>query len=136
MTEEETQNLAAVRAYFETIGSDGPPAALGSFYAPDVLQEEFPNRFLPHGAERGLEELQAAGERGRKAMASQTFTVRRMLARDSTVVVEAEWTGTLSITLAEDLPAGTVMRARFAQFFELREGKILRQRNYDCFYPW
>ena len=25
---------------------------------------------------------------------------------------------------------------RFAIFFEFREGKIARQRNYDCFDPW
>jgi hypothetical protein len=25
------------------------------------------------------------------------------------------------------------MRARFAQFFEFRDGLIVRQRNYDCF---
>jgi hypothetical protein len=38
--------------------------------------------------------------------------------------------------LGEKTPAGSVMRARFAQFFELRDGKIAKQRNYDCFYPW
>ena len=36
----------------------------------------------------------------------------------------------------EKTPAGSVMRARFAQFFEFRDGKIVAQRNYDCFYPW
>jgi ketosteroid isomerase-like protein len=135
MTNEETQNLAAVRAYFDAIHAD-VPGSMGAFYADDVVQEEFPNRFLPDGAERGLAELEAAGERGRKVMASQTFEVLQMLARDDTVVVEANWTGTLKASAGEGLPAGTVMRARFAQFFELREGKIVRQRNYDCFYPW
>lgn len=136
MTEEEEQNLATVRAYFETIGEDASSEGVGAFYSADVLQEEFPNRFLPNGAERGLEELRAASERGRKGMASQSFEILSILARDHTVVVEAEWNGTLSVSIGEDLPAGTVMRARFAQFFELHGGKITRQRNYDCFYPW
>ncbi len=136
MTEEEEQNLATVRAYFKTVSSDAPPGSLGAFYSPDVVQEEFPNRFLPDGAERGLEELRAAAERGREVIASQTFEILSILARDRTVVVEAEWTGTLAVERQEGLSAGTVMRARFAQFFELQDGKITRQRNYDCFYPW
>jgi ketosteroid isomerase-like protein len=33
-------------------------------------------------------------------------------------------------------PAGGQLRARFAMFLEIREGRIARQRNYDCFYPF
>ena len=33
-----------------------------------------------------------------------------------------------------DLESGTVVRARFAQFLELQDGRITAQRNYDCFY--
>ncbi len=32
--------------------------------------------------------------------------------------------------------AGTELRTRFAQVLELRDGKIVALRNYDCFYPW
>jgi len=28
------------------------------------------------------------------------------------------------------------MKAFFAVFMEFREGKIVRQRNYDCFKAW
>jgi hypothetical protein len=28
------------------------------------------------------------------------------------------------------------MRGRFAVFMEFRDGRIVRQRNYDCFKPW
>jgi len=28
------------------------------------------------------------------------------------------------------------MKAFFAVFLEFREGKIIRQRNYDCFKAW
>jgi ketosteroid isomerase-like protein len=31
---------------------------------------------------------------------------------------------------------GDVMRAHFATFIEFRDGKIVAQRNYDCFEPW
>jgi ketosteroid isomerase-like protein len=51
------------------------------------------------------------------------------------VVLEVEWTGTLSVPLGS-LPAGGQMRARFAVFLDFRDGKIAQQRNYDCFQPW
>jgi len=34
------------------------------------------------------------------------------------------------------LPAGQTMTARFAMFFEMRDGKIARDHTYDCFEPW
>jgi len=130
----ESENIELVRSYFDAVRN--APDSAGDFYSPDVVQEEFPNRFLPEGARRDRQELREAAERGRKVMASQTFDVLDMFAHGDTVVVEAEWSGTLAVPLGEATPAGTVMRARFAQFFRIREGKIVSQRNYDCFYPW
>ena len=42
---------------------------------------------------------------------------------------------TLAVPVAS-LPAGGVMRARFAMFFECKGGKIWRIRNYNCSEPW
>ncbi len=134
MTEEQT-NLAAVRDFFAAL-QGGEETDTAPFYSDDVVQEEFPNAFLPNGATRTLTELREAAARGRKVMASQTFEILNSVARGDTVVVEAAWSGTLAVPIGEKTPAGTVMRARFAQFFEFRDGKIVAQRNYDCFYPW
>ena len=130
----EETNKRIVREFYASVG--GEPGASLPFYAPDVVQEEYPNRFLPNGATRDLQELREAAERGRKAMSSQTFEIIRMFAEGDTVIVEADWSGTLAIPLGEKTPAGTVMRAKFAQVLELEDGKIVRQRNYDCFYPF
>ena len=45
-----------------------------------------------------------------------------------------QWSGTLAV-LVGMLGAGDQMRARFAVFLEFQDGKIVRQRNYDCFEP-
>jgi ketosteroid isomerase-like protein len=135
MTQAEA-NLAQVRSFFAAIQGGGDPAALAAFYHEDVVQEEFPNAFLPQGARRTRVELQEAAARGRKAMASQTFEILNAFASGAFVLVEAAWSGTLAIPIGDKTPAGTVMRARFAQVFEFRDGKIAAQRNYDCFYPW
>lgn len=135
MTQEEA-NLESVRAFFAAMQNGGEASVLAGFYSEDVIQEEFPNAFLPAGARRNLAELQEAAARGRKAMSSQTFEILNAFAQGPYVAVEAAWSGTLAIPLGEKTPAGSVMRARFAQIFEFRDGKIVGQRNYDCFYPW
>jgi ketosteroid isomerase-like protein len=136
VSERETRNVSAVRAFFAALSNGAAPEVVAAFYASDAIQEEFPNQFLPQGARRDLKALREAGERGRKVMSAQTFDILSVLAQDNAVVVEAAWSGTLAIPLGEKLPAGSVMRARFAQFFEFRDGKIVAQRNYDCFYPF
>lgn len=135
-TETEQSNLAAVEAFFAALQNGVAPDELSRFYAEDVVQEEFPNAFLPQGARRGLTELREAAARGNAAMASQTFEILNTVARGNTVVVESDWTGTLAVDLSEQTPAGSRMRARFAQIFEFADGKIVAQRNYDCFFPW
>jgi len=135
MTREET-NLAAVHRFFAAMRDGADPAVTATFFCDDVVQEEFPNAFLPNGATRDLKELKEAAARGRKVMSSQSFEILNAFAHGDTVAVEAAWSGTLAVPIGEKTPAGTVMRARFAQFFQLRDGRIAAQRNYDCFYPW
>jgi ketosteroid isomerase-like protein len=128
------ENAELVKAYFRAL--DQSPDSLAEFYHADVVQEEFPNRFLPNGTRRGLQELREAAERGRSVISSQRFEMLNVFADGDTVIVEAEWSGTVAVPLGDATPAGSVMRARFAQFFEIDAGKIVAQRNYDCFYPW
>jgi len=43
--------------------------------------------------------------------------------------------GKLAISFGS-LQAGSEMRAHSAMFFEFKDGKIVSQKNYDCFKPW
>ncbi|MCB9307325.1 MAG: nuclear transport factor 2 family protein, partial [Lewinellaceae bacterium] len=61
--------------------------------------------------------------------------VKNLLSVGDTVVLECIWRGTLAIPIG-NIPAGGQMTAYFAQVFEFRDGKIYRQRNYDCFEPF
>src|SRR5262249_30236808 len=106
-----------------------------AYYAPDVLQEEFPNRLLPQGAVRNLDALREAEAKGRQVIATQTIEVVNAVSSCQCVVLEAIWTGTLAIGFGT-LKPGDRLRARFAQVFEFKHGLIWRQRNYDCFDPW
>jgi ketosteroid isomerase-like protein len=135
MTATESDNLALVRRYLAAVASGATGDTLAAFYAPDVVQEEFPNRLMANGARRDLAAILEAAVRGQSVMTSQGFDVLNAVVHGDQVALEVQWTGTLAIAFGT-LPAGGQMRARFAQFFELRAGKIVAQRNYDCFEPW
>ena len=128
-------HLDTIRALFDTIQGNRTDRDIASFYTADIIQDEFPNRFVPKGIRRDLNAIVEASKRGKGVMASQTLEIVNTVSSGNTVVVEARWTGTTAIDLGP-IPAGTVMRARFAQFYEFREGRIAVMRNYDCFEPW
>ncbi len=124
-----------VRRYLEALerGATGP--ALAEFFTPDVEHEELPNRLVPTGARRDLAGLLEAAERGQEVMSRQRYELVQVIEAGDRVAAEVRWTGTLSVPLGS-IPEGGELRARFAIFLELRDGRIARQRNYDCFDPW
>jgi ketosteroid isomerase-like protein len=126
--------LRLAREYLESIGAAEELSGL-RFFADDVIQVEFPNRLMPNGATRDLAALREGAERGRKVMTAQRFEVLNAIASGDQVAVEALWTGTLAVPMGS-IPVGGQMRARFAIFLTYRDGKIVRQHNYDCFDPW
>jgi ketosteroid isomerase-like protein len=126
--------LRLAREYLESIGKADPLGGL-RFFADDVIQVEFPNRLVPHGVTRDLAGLRDAAGRGSKVMTAQRFEVVNAIASGEQVAVEAIWIGTLAVPVGI-IPAGGQMRARFAIFLTYRDGKIVRQHNYDCFDPW
>lgn len=128
-------NLERAHRYLEAVSRQAVGEELAAFYDPDVVQEELPNRLNPSGSRRTLADLLTGAERGRQLMSAQTWKPLHEAASGKTVALEVEWTGTLAIPVGP-LKAGDTMRARFAVFFEFRNGRILRQRNYDCFEPW
>jgi ketosteroid isomerase-like protein len=127
--------LERTRQYFAALEAGATGETLAAFYAPEVMQEEFPNRLTPHGARRDLSAILDAAVRGQQVMAAQRFELLSLLADGDRVAVEFRWSGTLAIPIGA-LPAGLTMRGRFAGFLEFRDGRIVAQRSYDCFEPW
>jgi ketosteroid isomerase-like protein len=123
--------VAVARRYFEALAASDR-AALESLLAPDIVQEELPNRLNPRGAVRDRAALLESFERGKTLLASQRFEIERSVVEAETAALEVVWTGTLALALGS-LGEGATMRARFAVFLEMRDGRIVRQRNYDCF---
>jgi ketosteroid isomerase-like protein len=125
-------NLELVRRYLGAIEDGATGDALAAFFAPEVEQIEFPNRLVPAGARRGLAALLDGAIRGQQVLKEQRFQVDRAYADGNVVILEVVWVGTLAVPVGS-LPSGGEMRAHFAVVLELENGRILRQRNYDCF---
>ena len=129
-------NILEVATQYLSRLSDGAEAEeLDSFFAPEVVQEEFPNRLLPNGATRNLQTMKEARARGRALLKAERFELVSAMAGDGKVAMEVIWTGTVRDAVGP-FAAGQTLRARFALFMEFRDGRIVRQRNYDCFDPW
>jgi ketosteroid isomerase-like protein len=119
------QDLA--RRYLKAIEAGATGDTLALFFDPDLVQEEFPNRLVPDGAKRNLADV--------LVLAAQSYEIRHTIEQADTVVLEVTWRGRLAVPIGS-LKPGDEMRARFAVFLEFRNGRIVKQRNYDCFDPF
>jgi len=115
-----------VLAYIRAIETNAADAA-DPFVHPDVEVIEHPNKLNPTGARYDRAALRAAAERGSAVMASQTYDVRQVFVDGDRAAVQIRWTGTLR--------DGRSMRADIVSIIELRDGKVWRQEQYDCFAP-
>jgi predicted ester cyclase len=67
---------------------------------------------------------------GAKAMSSQRYEIRGMIAEGDRAAVQIAWSGALAIAFGA-LPVGHVMRAAVCSVIELKDGKAWRQEPYD-----
>ena len=123
---------ALLRSYLDAIGAGATGDTLAAYFHPDVEQVEFPNRLVSQGGTRDLAAILAAAERGQSVVRRQSFDVVSILVQGQRAAVEATWEAELKVAVGSLAP-GDIMRARLAMFFEFRDGRIWRQRNYNCF---
>jgi ketosteroid isomerase-like protein len=100
-------------------------AHVAELQAPDIEVVEHPNKLNPKGARYDFAALRAAGERGAALMASERYDVRSLFVDGDRAVAQIAWTGTLH--------DGREMRAHICSVIELRDGRVWRQEQYDCF---
>ena len=136
MTPEDRQDhIVIARSYLKALEDGAAFEVLSGYFAPDCIQEEFPNRFTPNGARRTVEDLRLTAARGKKAVEAERYEILTEVAQGDLVALEVQWSARLQVPVGT-LKAGDTMRARFAVFLTFRDGLILRQHNYDCFDPF
>ena len=124
-----------VRAYIAAVEGGAVGEDLAAFYHPDVVQYEFPNRLVPSGAQRELDDILRGAESGSNLMDRQIYDIHTVTEVGDRVILEYTWTG-YPRTPVGSVRSGEAMRARICQVIEYEDGLIIRQRNYDCFEPF
>ncbi len=127
-------NLDQARRYLKAI-EDGDANYVLNLFSSDAVLEQLPNRIYPKGLRANVSQAAEAFEKGRKILSRQTYEITNAVEVGNTVALEVLWTGTLAISFGT-LAAGSQMRCHSAIFMAFREGKIVAQRNDDCFEPW
>lgn len=128
-------NVERARAYLHAIESRAGEEELASFFSSDVIHIQYPNRLVPKVVQSTLADMMRESQQGKKSVSRQSYRLTNAVASGHSVALQVEWEGILAIPVA-GLAAGAMMRAWFAVFLEFRDGKIVRQSNYDCFEPW
>lgn len=127
-------NLARTRGYLAAIAA-GDAAAVKAYCHPDVVFHEQPNRIAPQGRVRRAADLAAAFGQGQKLLSEQRYDVRHVIVMGDEVAAEVEWTGTLAVPF-QGLAAGHQLKAYVGMFLTFTGGRIVSQRNYDCYPPF
>lgn len=123
------------RSYISAVEGGATGDELAAFYHPDVIQQEFPNRLIPHGAQRELADILAGAESGAKLMERQIYDIHTVTEVGDRVILEYTWRGYPRAPVGTVRP-GEAVSARICQVIEYEDGLIIRQRNYDCFDPF
>ena len=123
------------RAYIAAVEGGAVGDELAAFYHPEVIQQEFPNRLVPTGVQRELEDILRGAEAGARLMERQIYDIHTVTEAGDRVILEYTWRGWPRTPVGAVRP-GEAMSARICQVIEYENGLIIRQRNYDCFEPF
>jgi hypothetical protein len=134
-TEEERRNTELALGYIAALNRFESGETLAARFDPEVIQEEFPSRLVPEGRSHDLAALRERSGLARDLLRSQHYEVRSTLAAGRSVVLEVEWRGIMARSLGA-FRESQELRAAIAIFLEFENGRIKRQRNYDCYYPF
>ena len=79
--------------------------------------------------------MKNASAKGQQVVQNENYEIVKTHVSENSVILEIIWTAELLIPIGK-LPVGGIIKAYFAQVYEFENGKIIRQRNYDCFEPF
>ena len=108
--------------------------AVAALLHPAMKFHELPNRIRPAGGVDDLAAMMAGLRRAAegKVLSRQNYAIGDIIAADDRVVVEARWEGVVAIPIGR-LQPGDTMVAHICMMFRLVDGRIIEQRNYDCY---
>lgn len=125
-------NFQIARAYLAALSSRASASEIAMFFADHAVQEEFPNPMMPGGAVRNLPAILAARSRALSLLSEESFELRGATGGGAQVAMEVHWSGVVANATGSST-VGQRQEARAAMFLKLKDGLIVRQRNYGGF---
>ncbi|MEV7473120.1 nuclear transport factor 2 family protein [Pseudarthrobacter oxydans] len=128
-----TPALDCVLGFIRVLETGGGSAELRPFLAESFVLVEAPHLLAPEGSTRTLASVLAGADQSSEVVSDQEFSIRRTTCEGGRVAVEADWSATVLL----DLPywdRGETIRARTSSVFEVRDGRIVSQDSYDCYF--
>jgi limonene-1,2-epoxide hydrolase len=129
----EPEALDLVLDFVRALEGGGGGEAIRPFLAADFRLVEAPHLLGPDGSSRNLEQVLAGADQSGQVVADQKFRIRRTTCEGGRIVLEADWSATVLMDL-KYWDAGETVRARTASVFEVRDGLIVSQDSYDCYF--
>lgn len=125
--------LKLVLEFIRTLETGGDGGAIGPFLAADFVLHEAPHLLAPEGSTRTRTQAMAGADQSGEVVSDQQFEIRRTTCEGGRVVVEANWSARTLMDLRY-WDAGETIRARTSSVFEVRDGLIISQDSYDCYF--
>ncbi len=101
---------------------------------PEMTATEFPSLNVKETRTRNRREMLAGMEAARKTLDSHRFDIHTIYETPEVLVIEAGWSGRMAAD-SGNFKKGQELKAHCCFIFEFKDGKIYRQRNYDCYEP-
>ena len=125
--------LDCVLGFIRVLETGGGASEIRPFLANSFVLVEAPHLLAPEGSTRTLPEVLAGADQSSDVVSDQSFVIRRTTCEGGRVAVEADWSATVRMDLRY-WDRGEVIRARTSSVFEVREGLIVSQDSYDCYF--
>jgi len=132
-TSSEKPPLELVLDFVRILEAGGVGADIRPFLADGFVLVEAPHLLAPEGSTRTREQVLAGADHSGGVIANQKFEIRRTTCERGRVVLEADWSATSLMDLRY-WDAGETIRARTSSVFEVRDGRIVSQDSYDCYF--
>ena len=127
------QPLELVLEFVRTLEAGGVGADIEPFLADGFVLVEAPHLLAPEGSTRTRQQVLAGLDQSSGVVADQKFDIRRTTCESGRVVLEADWSATSLMDLRY-WDTGETIRARTSSVFEVRDGRIVSQDSYDCYF--
>lgn len=125
--------LDCVLGFVRALEAGGGAVEIRAFLADDFTLVEAPHVLAPAGSTRSLDQVLAGADQSSAVVSGQRFDVRRTTCEGRRVVLEMDWSATLLMDLRY-WDNGELIRARTTSVFEVRDGRIVSQDSYDCYF--